>query len=135
MLSVRTLVKTGHAEVNHETRAGKTPLIEAARHGRTAVVRLLMELRAVISYKNRRGQTATWWANRLGHHDCVLLMTREVKAETTLRLMSSQIGGCLGRGVESSSYTTEGNPVCGPSDPCQFGTRFPTLSRMQVALI
>ncbi|CAM9420414.1 unnamed protein product, partial [Ectocarpus fasciculatus] len=91
VLSVRTLVKTGHAEVNHETRAGKTPLIEAARHGRTAVVRLLMELRAVISYKNRRGQTATWWANRLGHHDCVLLMTREVKAETTLRLMSSQI--------------------------------------------
>ncbi|CAM9523835.1 unnamed protein product, partial [Ectocarpus sp. 4 AP-2014] len=50
-----------------------------------------MELRAVISYKNRRGQTATWWANRLGHHDCALLMTREVKAETTLRLMSSQI--------------------------------------------
>ncbi|CAN0100479.1 unnamed protein product, partial [Ectocarpus sp. 13 AM-2016] len=80
--SVRTLVKIGHAEVNHETRAGKTPLIEAARHGRTVVVRLLMELRAVISYKNRRGQTATWWANRLGHHDCALLMTREVKAET-----------------------------------------------------
>lgn len=92
METVRTLVKTGHADVNHETCAGKTPLIEAARHGRTAVVRLLMELRAVIPYKNRRGQTAAWWAKRLGHQDCVLPMMREVKAEATLRLMSSQIG-------------------------------------------
>lgn len=93
METVRTLVKAGHADVNHETRAGKTALIEAARHGRTAVVRLLMELRAVIPYKNRRGQTAAWWAERLGHQDCVLPMMREVKAEATLRLMSSQIGG------------------------------------------
>lgn len=86
------LVQAGHADVNHETRAGKTALIEAARHGRTAVVRLLMELRAVIPYKNLRGQTAAWWANRLGHQDCVLPMMREVKAESTLRLTSSQIG-------------------------------------------
>lgn len=92
METVRILVKAGHADVNHETRAGKTALIEAARHGRTAVVRLLMELRAVIPYKNRRGQTAAWWAERLGHQDCVLPMMREVKAEATLRVMSSQIG-------------------------------------------
>lgn len=84
--------------MNHETRAGKTPLIEAARHGRTAVVRLLMELRAVIPYKNRRGQTAAWWANRLGHRDCVLPMMREIKAEATLRLTSSQIGVAGGGG-------------------------------------
>ncbi|CAM9595525.1 unnamed protein product, partial [Hapterophycus canaliculatus] len=90
--TVRALVKVGHADVNHETRAGKTPLIEAARHGRTAVVRLLMKLRAVIPYKNRRGQTAAWWATRLGHQDCVLPMMREVKAEASLRLMSSEIG-------------------------------------------
>lgn len=86
-------MQVGHADVNHETRAGKTPLIEAARHGRTAAIRLLMELRAVIPYKNRRGQTAAWWAQRLGHEDCVLPMMREIKAEATLRLMSSQIGG------------------------------------------
>lgn len=92
METIRTLVKVGHADVNHETRSGKTALIEAARNGRTAVVRLLMELRAVIPYKNRRGQTASWWAKRLGHQDCVLPMMREVKAEATLRLMSSQIG-------------------------------------------
>lgn len=96
METVRTLVQAGHADVNHETRAGKTALIEAARHGRTAVVRLLMELRAVIPYKNRRGQTAAWWAKRLGHQDCVLPMMREVKAEATLRLMSSQIGERVG---------------------------------------
>lgn len=29
--TIRTLVKRGHADVNHETRSGKTPLIEAAR--------------------------------------------------------------------------------------------------------
>lgn len=92
MQTVRTLVEAGHADVNHETRAGKTPLIEAARHGRTAVVRLLMELRAVIPYKNRRGQTAAWWAKRLRYQDCALPMMREIKAEATLRLMSSQIG-------------------------------------------
>lgn len=92
METVRTLIKAGHADVNHETRAGKTPLIEAARHGRTAVVRVLMEHRAVIPYKNRRGQTAAWWAKRLGHRDCLMPMAREIKAEATLRVMSSQIG-------------------------------------------
>lgn len=92
METVRTLVQAGRADVNHETHVGKTPLIEAARHGKIAVVRLLMELRAVIPYKNQRGQTAAWWAKRLGHQDCVLPMMREIKAEATLRLMSSQIG-------------------------------------------
>lgn len=92
METVRALVKGGKANVNYETRSGKTALIEAARCGRTAVVRALIELRAVIPYKNRRGQTAVWWAERLGHQDCLVPMAREVTAETTLRLMSSQIG-------------------------------------------
>lgn len=92
METIRTLINAGHADVNYETRAGKTPLIEAARHGRAAVVRLLMEFRAVIPYSNRRSQTATWWAKRLGHWDCLVPMSREVKAEATLRVMSSQIG-------------------------------------------
>lgn len=104
METVRTLVRAGHADVNYETRTGKTPLIEAARYGRTAVVRLLMELRAVIPYKNRRGQTAAWWAKRLGHRDCLLPMTREIKAEATLRLMSSQIGR-TGRGLGAEWHT------------------------------
>lgn len=82
--------------MNYETRAGKTPLIEAARYGRSSIVRLLMELRAVIPYKNRRGQTAAWWAQRLGHRDCLVPMTRAIKAEATLRYMSSQIGGQRG---------------------------------------
>lgn len=63
------------------------------RHGRAEVVRLLMELRAIIPYVNRRGQTAAWWAERLGHEDCLVPIAREGKAEATLRLMSSQIGG------------------------------------------
>lgn len=67
-------------------------MIEAARYDRPHVVRLLMELRAVIPYTNNRGQTATWWASRLGHQQCVVLMAREMKAAATLRLMSSQIG-------------------------------------------
>ncbi|CAN0454789.1 unnamed protein product, partial [Laminaria digitata] len=59
----------GNANVNYETRSGKTPLIEAARCGRTAAVRALIELRAMIPYKNKRGQTAVWWAERLGHEE------------------------------------------------------------------
>lgn len=104
--TVRTLVNIGHANVNFETRAGKTPLIEAARYGRTAVVRLLMELRAIIPYKNRRGQTAAWWAKRLSHQECLVPIAREIKAESALRFMSSQIG-------ENAEVCAEGKGAVG----------------------
>ena len=90
--TVRILVRQGNVDVNYETCAGKTPLIEAVRHGRTDVVRLLMELGAIVQHANKRMQTAVWWAKRLGHQDCSALMTRAVKTESALEMISSQIG-------------------------------------------
>ncbi|CAM9933729.1 unnamed protein product, partial [Choristocarpus tenellus] len=85
---VKTLVTKGRADINHETSSGKTPLIEAVRHARLSVVKLLvMELKAIVSYKNRKGHDATWWAKRLQHNDCLQVMARKQKSETVLQLM------------------------------------------------
>lgn len=48
---------------------GNTPLMIAAKHGRTETVRLLLHFGALVNASNTRGETALTWAARHGHID------------------------------------------------------------------
>lgn len=55
------------ANLNCETRRGRTPLIEAAKNGALATCRFLVDRGALIDYKSKHRTTAIDWAKMAGH--------------------------------------------------------------------
>jgi ankyrin repeat protein len=79
------LVKQGADVTRPETGRGHWPLIEAAREGRAAAVKLLIALGAPLEVKDHYGWTAEDRARMFGHKELELWLkaTREKEGKTS----------------------------------------------------
>lgn len=76
---VRWLIERG-VDVNYPDNGGYTPLIDAARYGRTEIARLLIDAKADLKARNVYGRTALAEAVLNGHEDIAELL-RQAGAE------------------------------------------------------
>lgn len=63
-----------HKLVDKKDKNGQTALHWATEGGHEAVVRLLVDHRAVVNAKDKRGWTALFWATERGHEAVVRLL-------------------------------------------------------------
>lgn len=73
---VRELVKAGTRIDDPLDRFGQTPLMQAARTGKTEIVRTLLELGAKIGAKDREGKTALDYAKEKGHAEIAEILNQ-----------------------------------------------------------
>ncbi|OQR95835.1 hypothetical protein THRCLA_07532 [Thraustotheca clavata] len=59
-----------------------TPLIEAARAGRSDIVKLLLDERACVSHQDSHGDTPLHWAARRGWNSLVIYMAQHAQQQT-----------------------------------------------------
>ncbi|MDD8014239.1 MAG: ankyrin repeat domain-containing protein [Acidobacteriota bacterium] len=73
---VRELVKAGTRIDDPIDRFGQTPLMQAARTGKTEIIRTVLELGAKINAKDREGKTALDYAKENGHAEIAEILNQ-----------------------------------------------------------
>ena len=90
--AVESLARLG-VDVNETTEEGTTPLMVAAKHGRTACVSALLQSgRAAVDAADDEGATALVWSAYYGHANCTKLLV-EAGADTNLRWPTGPLPG------------------------------------------
>jgi ankyrin repeat protein len=78
---IRSMIKTGIAQMQAQTSDGLSPLMAAAKVGHADIVALMLEKGCNPWNRNRQGETALDIATKQGHAECVALL--EQKMATT----------------------------------------------------
>jgi len=78
---IKSMIKTGIAQMQAQTSDGLSPLMAAAKVGHANIVALMLEKGCNPWNRNRQGETALDIATRQGHAECIALL--EQKMATT----------------------------------------------------
>ncbi len=77
---IKSMIKTGIAQIQAQTSDGLSPLMAAAKVGHADIVMLMLEKGCSPWKKNRQGETALDIARKQGHEDCVVLLEQKMAA-------------------------------------------------------